>query len=145
MTRAGDWILNAVQSAFIQRLDCASGAGNTSYALALEEAQHELERNGRGNVQDVIIFISDGAANTSPTNLPAGPLVEQPDQPATARAGRRSDGAPTSRPRERSSTRSATTSTAGSAAPEHCMQPLSNGHERRLDARAVRDMGLHGL
>ncbi len=65
----GEWDLNP-QSAVIQRLDCTRGAGSTSYALAIDDAQWELDRNGRGNVQDVIIFLSDGAANTSPRNVP---------------------------------------------------------------------------
>lgn len=65
----GSWILNN-QSALVQRLGCAGGAGSTHYAAAIEEAQHELNRNGRGNVQDVIVFLSDGAANTSPQALP---------------------------------------------------------------------------
>jgi hypothetical protein len=64
----GNWILNDAQSAFLQRLGCTSGQGTTSYALSLEEAQYELSKNGRGNVQDVIIFLSDGAANTWPKN-----------------------------------------------------------------------------
>jgi hypothetical protein len=64
----GNWQLNDAQSAFLQRLGCTSGNGSTSYALSLEEAQYELSRNGRGNVQDVIIFLSDGAANTWPKN-----------------------------------------------------------------------------
>lgn len=65
----GSWILNN-QSALVQRLNCAGGAGSTHYASGIEEAQHELDRNGRGNIQDVIIFVSDGAANTSPQALP---------------------------------------------------------------------------
>ena len=64
----GNWVLNDAQSAFLQRLGCTSGNGTTSYALSIEEAQHELSANGRGNVQDVIIFLSDGAANTWPKN-----------------------------------------------------------------------------
>ncbi len=67
----GNWLLNDAQSAFLQRLNCTSGNGTTSYALSLEEAQYELDRNGRGNVQDVIIFLSDGAANTWPKTVPA--------------------------------------------------------------------------
>jgi hypothetical protein len=63
------WILNP-SSALVQRLGCAGGAGSTHYASAVEEAQHELNRNGRGDVQDVIVFLSDGAANTSPQDLP---------------------------------------------------------------------------
>ncbi len=66
-----DWDLNPASN-LVQRLGCEQGAGSTHYALALEEAQYELERNGRGNVQNVIIFLSDGAANTTPMNLPTG-------------------------------------------------------------------------
>jgi hypothetical protein len=62
------WELNP-QSALVQRLGCARGAGSTHYALAVEEAQRELSANGRGSVQDVIIFLSDGAANTMPLNV----------------------------------------------------------------------------
>jgi hypothetical protein len=65
----GSWILNP-QSAVVQRLGCTGGAGSTHYASAIEEAQRELGRNGRGDVQDVIVFLSDGAANTSPQKLP---------------------------------------------------------------------------
>ena len=50
---------------------CVAGAGTTSYSNAVDEAQHELEIRGRGDVQDVIIFLSDGAANTTPRHLPA--------------------------------------------------------------------------
>jgi Flp pilus assembly protein TadG len=57
-------------TALRQRLGCADGAGTTHYASAIEEAQHELNAHGRGNVQDVIVFLSDGAANTSNTQLP---------------------------------------------------------------------------
>ena len=64
------WILNP-QSSLVQRLDCANGDGTTQYSTAIEDAQHELERNGRGNVQDVIVFLSDGAANTTPRFLPS--------------------------------------------------------------------------
>lgn len=67
----GSWILNP-SSTLIQRLNCTRGAGNTHYAAAIEEAQYELSRNGRGNVQDVIIFVSDGAANTAHETLPTG-------------------------------------------------------------------------
>lgn len=71
-TVSGSWDLNYAQSAFLQRLNCTRGAGSTSYALAVEAAQYELSRNGRGSVQDVIIFLSDGAANTWPKNVPNG-------------------------------------------------------------------------
>lgn len=65
----GSWDINT-GSNLVQRLRCARGAGSTSYALSIEEAKRELSRNGRGNVQDVIIFLSDGAANTSPMTVP---------------------------------------------------------------------------
>jgi hypothetical protein len=60
------------QNQLVQRLGCAGGAGTTHYAFAIEEAQFELVDNGRANVQNVIIFLSDGAANTMPQNLPNG-------------------------------------------------------------------------
>jgi hypothetical protein len=66
------WILNPSQSAFLQRLDCGAAAGGTAYAAALAEAQHELDIHGRGGVQDVIIFMSDGGANTWPHNIYTG-------------------------------------------------------------------------
>ena len=74
----GGWILNPL-SALVQRLGCANGAGNTHYASAIEEAQYELDRNGRGNIQDVIIFLSDGAANTSNVKLPASHWRNNPN------------------------------------------------------------------
>jgi Flp pilus assembly protein TadG len=64
------WILNP-SSSLIQRINCVTGNGTTSYSNSMEEAQHELERNGRGNVDDVIVFLSDGAANTTPRFLPS--------------------------------------------------------------------------
>jgi hypothetical protein len=66
----GSWIPNP-GSALNQRLGCADGAGTTQYANAIDAAQHELGANGRGDVQDVIVFLSDGAANTTPRDLPS--------------------------------------------------------------------------
>jgi Flp pilus assembly protein TadG len=66
----GEWDMNPASS-FTQLLDCTVGVGTTSYSNAVEEAQHELDTHGRGNVEDVIIFLSDGAANTTPSKLPA--------------------------------------------------------------------------
>ena len=65
----GNWNLNPA-SGLVQRLDCVAGAGSTSYALSIEEAQHELDIHGRGDTQDVIVFFSDGAANTTPQTIP---------------------------------------------------------------------------
>lgn len=66
----GTYELNPASS-LVQRLDCIQGAGTTSYSNSIDEAQYELERNGRGNIQDVIIFLSDGAANTTPRYMPS--------------------------------------------------------------------------
>lgn len=66
----GSWILNN-QSSLVQRLGCAAGAGTTQYANGIDEARNELSIHGRGDVQDVIVFLSDGAANTTPRDLPS--------------------------------------------------------------------------
>ena len=82
------WILNPA-SAFVQRLNCAGARGGTSYALSIESAQHELARNGRGPVQDVIIFLSDGGGEhvADRTCRPAQrALDEQPQQCRQRRA-----------------------------------------------------------
>jgi Putative Flp pilus-assembly TadE/G-like/von Willebrand factor type A domain len=54
-------------SNFLTTLNCVKGAGNTAYANAIEAAQSELDKSGRPEVQDVIVFMSDGAANVGPT------------------------------------------------------------------------------
>jgi Flp pilus assembly protein TadG len=64
------YVLNP-SSSLLQRLGCVQGNGTTSYSNSIEEAQHELERNGTGGVQDVIIFLSDGAANSTPRHMPS--------------------------------------------------------------------------
>ena len=76
------WILNPA-SAVVQRLNCTGANGLTSYSLSIESAQRELARNGRGSVQDVIIFLSDGGANTSPSDVPAGHWTNNPSSVAT--------------------------------------------------------------
>ena len=63
------WQLNPA-APLVQTLGCVKAAGTTSYSNAIDEAQQELDAHGRGNVQDVIIFLSDGAANTTPKYLP---------------------------------------------------------------------------
>jgi hypothetical protein len=75
------WIPNPA-SAFMQRLGCTGARGGTSYSLSIESAQRELSRNGRGSVQDVIIFLSDGGANVSPTKVPAGHWTNNPSSVA---------------------------------------------------------------
>ncbi len=66
-------------SNLIQTLNCIQGAGNTSYSNAIEAAQTELDAHGRPGVPDVIVFMSDGAANTGPTYYPTNsPYRTQP-------------------------------------------------------------------
>ena len=58
-------------SNLVTTLACVKGAGGTSYANAIDEAQKELKNfsnpNVRPTVPKVIVFFSDGAANTGPT------------------------------------------------------------------------------
>ena len=73
-----DGALNA-NSNLIQTIACTKGAGYTAYANALEAAQKQLETNGRADVKDVIVFLSDGAANIGPSDLPlTSPYRKQP-------------------------------------------------------------------
>jgi Putative Flp pilus-assembly TadE/G-like len=54
-------------SNLVSTINCQKGGGRTAYANALEEAQKELDLHGRTGVQDMIVFLSDGAANIGPT------------------------------------------------------------------------------
>jgi hypothetical protein len=54
-------------SNLVSTVNCLDGGGGTAYANAIEAAQAELDAHGRSNVQDVIVFLSDGAANTGPS------------------------------------------------------------------------------
>ena len=42
---------------------CIAAGGNTSYSEALRQARAELLANGRPNVPDYIVFLTDGEAN----------------------------------------------------------------------------------
>ena len=57
-------------SKLVSTINCQRGNGRTAYANALEAAQVELEAYGRPDVKNVIIFLSDGAANIGPTYYP---------------------------------------------------------------------------
>jgi Flp pilus assembly protein TadG len=57
-----------------QTVDCLRSAGTTNYADAIEQAQAELVSNGRPEAQDVMVFLSDGAANTSSSLHPRSSL-----------------------------------------------------------------------
>jgi hypothetical protein len=54
-------------SPLVATIECLPAKGSTAYALALEAAETELEQHGRKNVDHVIVFFTDGAANTGPT------------------------------------------------------------------------------
>jgi Flp pilus assembly protein TadG len=61
-------VLNTT-SPLVSTLNCVPADGWTAYAQALEAAQAELVKDGRAGVQKVIVFFSDGAANTGPRYL----------------------------------------------------------------------------
>jgi Flp pilus assembly protein TadG len=67
--RNADGTLNT-GSALVSAVNCLQPAGSTSYRQALEQAQAELVDHGSGrpDVQRVIVFESDGAANTTPSS-----------------------------------------------------------------------------
>jgi hypothetical protein len=67
---ASDFTLNGqlnTNSNLVQTINCVQGNANTAYANALEAAQAELDLHGRPDAPDIIVFLSDGAANTGPT------------------------------------------------------------------------------
>jgi hypothetical protein len=63
----------------VSTINCQKGGGRTAYANALEEAQKELDLHGRSDVQDIVVFLSDGAANIGPTYYStSSPYRKQP-------------------------------------------------------------------
>jgi hypothetical protein len=74
-------------STLVDTINCVKANGVTSYATALEKAQAELDARGRSNVQDVIVFFSDGAANYGPTYYSTtSPYRRQPCQQGVSSA-----------------------------------------------------------
>ena len=66
-------------SSLVSTIACVAGGGGTSYATAIDRAQAELDAHGRADVQDVVIFVSDGAANYGPAYYGEGsPYRTQP-------------------------------------------------------------------
>ena len=66
-------------SQLVATIDCQQAGGRTSYATAIEQAQAELDAHGRPGARDVIVMLSDGAANIGPSYYPAGsPYRTQP-------------------------------------------------------------------
>jgi hypothetical protein len=127
MANASSWMFQSIGMPGSGNGGCIQGNGTTHYASAIEEAQHELDRNGRGNIQDVIIFLSDGAANTSPTRLPLGHWRNTGfwrDHPCGA-------GVQAAANAKASGTVIYSIGydlDAGSGAPEKCRRPDTNGH-----------------
>jgi Flp pilus assembly protein TadG len=112
---------------------CIQGEGTTHYASAIEEAQHELASHGRGDVQDVIVFLSDGAANTSPTRLPTGHWRNTGtwrDRPCGAgvQAAAIAKGSTDTNGNNLKIYTIGYDLDAGSSAPERCRRPDANGH-----------------
>ncbi len=134
MPNASSWMFQSIGLPGSGNGGCIKGEGTTHYASAVEEAQHELNRNGTGDVQDVIIFLSDGAANTSPTRLPGA--VNWPPSGHWRNSGFWRD-RPCGAGVEAAAHAKAEGDIiytigydldAGSSAPEKCRRPDSNGH-----------------
>ncbi|MFO0997099.1 MAG: TadE/TadG family type IV pilus assembly protein [Alphaproteobacteria bacterium] len=62
----------------------AVGGVGTYYSDAITAAKTALQTNGRANIQKVIIFLSDGDANASSSNMPTGKATNQCHQAITA-------------------------------------------------------------
>jgi len=58
-------------SPLVSTVNCVQAGGNTAYAEAVDAAYAELQADGRPNAQKAIVVLSDGAANTGPSQLPA--------------------------------------------------------------------------
>lgn len=75
-------------SNLVKTINCVKGAGGTAYANAIEAAQAELDAHGRPDVQDVIVFLSDGAANRGPSYYStSSPYRTQPCHQGVTSAG----------------------------------------------------------
>jgi Flp pilus assembly protein TadG len=82
--------LNTSSGLYLHTVDgpntsCIEAGGNTSYSEALRQARAELAADGRPNVPDYIVFLTDGEANigsvysaTDPTYYPGNPDDQSP-------------------------------------------------------------------
>jgi Flp pilus assembly protein TadG len=85
--RNADGTLNT-RSSLVATINCVQSNGSTAYANAIEAAQAELDLHGRPNVPQVIVFASDGAANTGPsTYASTSPYRTQPCRQGVTSAG----------------------------------------------------------
>jgi putative Flp pilus-assembly TadE/G-like protein len=87
-------------SDLVSTIDCVQANGSTAYATAIDQAQATLQSQGRPDVQKVIVFLSDGAANTAPRRPRARSCSRSATTSATTSARTRTP-APTSRRRSR--------------------------------------------
>jgi hypothetical protein len=75
---SADGALNP-SSDLVSTINCVQSNGYTAYANAIDAAQAELTAHGRPNTQKVIVFLSDGAANTGPLYYPdSSPYLKTP-------------------------------------------------------------------
>jgi hypothetical protein len=90
-----DYLLNGAlnpSSTLVRNLTCMHYGIGTSYATAIEQAQAELDAHGRPDADDVIVMLTDGAANRGPTYFPASsnyrtrPCQQGIDSAAAAKA-----------------------------------------------------------
>ena len=99
--------LNA-SSDLVSTIDCVQANGSTAYANAIDAAQAELDAQAGRATQKVIVFLSDGAANTGPLYYPASsPYLDA--RRATRGSRRRRRPRRPARPSSRSATTSRTT------------------------------------
>ncbi len=90
-----DYLLNGAlnpSSTLVRNLTCMHYGIGTSYATAIEQAEAELDAHGRPDADDVIVMLTDGAANRGPTYYPASsnyrtrPCQQGIDSAAAAKA-----------------------------------------------------------
>jgi hypothetical protein len=82
-----DGTLNT-SSNLVSTVNCVQGGGSTAYANAIDAAQQELNKDGRAGVPDIIVLLSDGAANTGPSYYSTtSPYRTQPCHQGVTSAG----------------------------------------------------------
>jgi Flp pilus assembly protein TadG len=74
----GQWDLNP-SAPINTALACLDASGGTSYSMAIDEAEHELQTHGRPDVQDVIVFFTDGGANSTPGSYATNYWAKSPE------------------------------------------------------------------
>ena len=140
----GVWDLNA-SSPIVSTLDCIQAGGQHELLAGDRRGPHELAIHGRPDVQDVIVFFTDGGANIDAEHRGAAALAERRHPvgrpPVRLRASRRAKRSPTTPP----STRSATTSrTRRPTLPARARSPTRPASSDNISKpRPAADLGLH--